>query len=50
MGWSGFVTWRSRNWQRSAEDIKQAIVDNVQQYIGEQKIFDDMTLLIIKRK
>jgi serine phosphatase RsbU (regulator of sigma subunit) len=40
----------SRNWQRSAEDIKQAIVDNVQQYIGEQKIFDDMTLLIIKRK
>ncbi len=40
----------SHNRQRSAEDIKQAIVDDVRQYIGGQKIFDDMALLVLKHK
>ena len=38
------------NWQRSAEEIKQAVIDDVQQYIGTQKIFDDITLLVVKHK
>ncbi len=38
------------NWQRSAEEIKQAVIDDVQQYIGTQQVFDDITLLVVKLK
>ncbi|EDN71461.1 Stage II sporulation E [Beggiatoa sp. PS] len=40
----------SCNWQRSAEEIKQAVIADLRQHIGQQKIFDDITLLIIKPK
>jgi phosphoserine phosphatase RsbU/P len=40
----------NQNWYRSAEEIKQAIVNDVKQFIGTQKIFDDITLLVIKQK
>lgn len=40
----------SQNWDSSAEEIKQAIVDDVKQFIGEQKIFDDITLVVLKQK
>ena len=36
-------------WDQSAEDIKQAIIDDVRDHIGEQKVFDDITLLVVKR-
>jgi len=39
-----------QNWQRSAADIKQAVIDDVRQFIGEQKVFDDITLLVLKRR
>jgi predicted ATPase/serine phosphatase RsbU (regulator of sigma subunit) len=38
------------NWQKLAEDIRQAVIDNVRQYIGQQKVFDDITLLVLKQK
>lgn len=39
----------STNWHKSAEAIKQAIIDDVRDHIGAQKVFDDITLLILKR-
>lgn len=33
----------------SATEIQQAILNDVQQYIGNQKVFDDLTLLVLKR-
>lgn len=40
----------SQNWDGSAEEIKQAIVDDVKAFIGEQKVFDDITLVVLKQK
>jgi sigma-B regulation protein RsbU (phosphoserine phosphatase) len=39
----------SQSWHLSAEQIKAAIIDDVRRHIGEQKVFDDITLLILKR-
>ncbi|MBF2065359.1 MAG: SpoIIE family protein phosphatase [Calothrix sp. C42_A2020_038] len=38
------------NWQKSAQDIKQAIVDDLCQHIGQHKLLDDVTLVVLKRK
>ncbi len=35
---------------RSAQEIRQRIVDDVRGYIGSQKVFDDITLVVIKQK
>lgn len=40
----------SHNWQRSSSEIKQAVIDDVRQHIGEQKVYDDMTLVVFKQK
>ena len=37
------------HWQHSAAEIKDAIIDEVRRYIGSQHIYDDMSLLILKR-
>jgi len=39
----------SQSWDLSADKIKTAIIDDVRRHIGEQKVFDDITLLILKR-
>ena len=38
------------NREQSAAEIKQAVIDGVRRYIGEQKVFDDITLVVIKQK
>ncbi|RKZ74214.1 MAG: serine/threonine protein kinase, partial [Candidatus Parabeggiatoa sp. nov. 1] len=38
------------NWQQTAQEIREAVIDNVRQFIGQQKIYDDITLLVIKQK
>ena len=38
------------NWQQTAADIRHAVIDDVRSHIGEQKIFDDITLLVLKQK
>ncbi len=38
------------NRQRSAEHIKLAVIDDVRSHIGEQKVYDDITLLVLKQK
>ena len=40
----------SKNWQLTAEEIKQAVVDDVRQFIGKQKVFDDITLVVLKQE
>ena len=39
----------SQNWHLSAQEIKQAVIDDVRRHIGTQKVFDDITLLVFKR-
>ena len=43
----GVVVKTHRN---SAEEIRQAIVDDVCNYIDRQKVFDDMTVVVIKQR
>jgi serine phosphatase RsbU (regulator of sigma subunit) len=38
------------NWHSSACEIRQAVIDQVWQHIGEQKVHDDITLLILKQQ
>ena len=40
----------SRSWSGSAEESKQAIINDVRHFIGEQKVFDDITLVVLKQK
>ncbi len=37
-------------WQQSASEIQQAIIADVRQHIGKQKVFDDITVLVVKRR
>ncbi len=39
----------SENWHLTASGVKDAIIQDVKEYIGEQKIFDDITLVVFKR-
>lgn len=38
----------SQNWHKSAAEVKDAVIVDVRQYIGKQKVFDDITLLVFK--
>ena len=40
----------SRNWQQNAIFIRQATIDDVRRHIGQQKIYDDITLVVFKQK
>ncbi len=40
----------SRNWHLSAKEIQRVVIDEVQRFIGKQKVFDDITLLVLKQK
>jgi len=40
----------SQHWSQSSDAIKQAVVDDVQTYIGKQTVYDDITLLVVKQK
>jgi sigma-B regulation protein RsbU (phosphoserine phosphatase) len=39
----------SQNWHLSAQEIKQAVIDDLRRHIGTQQVFDDITLLVVKR-
>ena len=36
--------------QQSSQQIRQAVIDDVRRHIGKQKVFDDITLLVLKQK
>jgi sigma-B regulation protein RsbU (phosphoserine phosphatase) len=40
----------SQNWHLSAQEIKQAVIDDVRRHIGSQKMFDYLTLLVLKQQ
>jgi serine phosphatase RsbU (regulator of sigma subunit) len=39
-----------KNRHNSAEEIKEIVIDDVRQHIGSQKVFDDITLVVMKQK
>ncbi len=39
-----------QHWDKPAEQVKDTLIQDVQQYIGMQKTYDDITLLILKQK
>jgi serine phosphatase RsbU (regulator of sigma subunit) len=39
-----------QNWQKSATEIRQIVIEDLRQYIGQQKVHDDITLLVLKQK
>jgi serine phosphatase RsbU (regulator of sigma subunit) len=38
------------NWQRSAEEVRQVVVDDLQQFVGNHTVYDDITLVVCKKK
>jgi serine phosphatase RsbU (regulator of sigma subunit) len=38
------------NWHLSVEQIQQATIDDLRGFIGEQQVFDDITLVVLKRR
>jgi phosphoserine phosphatase RsbU/P len=40
----------SQHWQKSAELIRQAVMDDLYAFIGDHRIYDDITLLICKQR
>ena len=40
----------ARNCDRTASEIRQVVIEDLRRHIGEQKVFDDITLLVLKQK
>lgn len=40
----------SKQWAHPAENIKNAIIDDVRKHIGSNTVYDDITLLVLKQK
>lgn len=38
------------HWGNSAEDIKNAVVDDLALYVGKREVFDDVTLMVVKQR
>ncbi|WP_413276572.1 SpoIIE family protein phosphatase [Floridanema evergladense] len=45
-----FYTVLQKSYHLSADEIRQAVIDDVMNFINEQKVFDDITLVIIKQR
>ena len=39
-----------QNWQESAHDIRQAVIEDLRTHIGVEKVYDDITLVVLKQK
>jgi serine phosphatase RsbU (regulator of sigma subunit) len=39
-----------KNWQQSAQDIRQVVIQNLRSHIGIEQVYDDITLVVLKRK
>ena len=40
----------SEHWDGTAEDVKNAVVADVKAFIGKQKVYDDITLVVVKQR
>ncbi|NJK27381.1 MAG: SpoIIE family protein phosphatase [Coleofasciculaceae cyanobacterium SM2_3_26] len=43
-------TVASKHWQSSASQIRQVIIEDVRSHIGQQKVYDDITLVVFKQR
>ncbi len=39
-----------QSYQKSAQDIRQSVIANLRSHIGVQKVYDDITLVVLKQK
>ena len=39
-----------QNWQKSANNIRQAVIEDLRTHIGVEKVYDDITLVVLKQK
>ncbi|MGL5943565.1 MAG: SpoIIE family protein phosphatase [Waterburya sp.] len=39
-----------QNWQQSAHEIRQAVIQDLRSHIGVEKVYDDITLVVLKQK
>ncbi|MGL5078654.1 MAG: SpoIIE family protein phosphatase, partial [Waterburya sp.] len=39
-----------QSYQASAQDIRQSVIANLRSHIGIQKVYDDITLVVLKQK
>ena len=40
----------SRSWNNKAEKIKEAVLEDLRKFIGEEEQYDDLTLVVLKQK
>lgn len=40
----------SNNYQHSAQQIREIVIEDVRRHIGQEKVFDDITLVVIKQR
>jgi serine phosphatase RsbU (regulator of sigma subunit) len=40
----------SKNCERKVQEIRQAVIEDLRRHIGKQKVFDDITLVVLKQK
>jgi serine phosphatase RsbU (regulator of sigma subunit) len=40
----------SQNWHRSAQEVSHKVVDDLQRFVGDHTVYDDITLLICKKR
>ena len=38
------------NWQKSASEIRRLVIESLHEYIGVHKIYDDITLVVVKHR
>ncbi len=49
-GMDRFCEVVSQHWQESAEEIRSGVIQHLREFIGEQKVFDDITLVVMKQR
>ena len=49
-GLERLCTVMEQNWQQSAQEIRQAIIRDLRSHIGVEQVYDDITLVVFKRK
>ncbi|WP_242541304.1 GAF domain-containing SpoIIE family protein phosphatase [Phormidium pseudopriestleyi] len=49
-GMDRFCEVVSQHWQESAEAIREGVIQELREFIGEQKVFDDITLVVMKQR
>jgi serine phosphatase RsbU (regulator of sigma subunit) len=49
-GLDRLCTVLSQHWAGSAQDIQAAVLADVRCHIGDQKVYDDMTLVVVKQR